>query len=486
MERFTKFGLVIIILFSLIIRLYKINEFPFFPFSDEYIAANSVLSYLNTGKDLNGQINVYFYNALMSTPPIIGLLLAPLFILFGTNVYTIRIPTIIFAVLSIFFLYKLSFLITKSKKTALISSLLLAIIPWHFHFSRFGVNAVSSVFFILAGFYYLLLGRTVKKSFLIGMILFALSLYSYSSAMITSPLFVISTILIFSRDYLKDKKTLLLGIILFLIISAPLAINFITDKKANERPQNIFVFKNKTPAEGFNLFTKHYLEHYSPSFLFLKGDPNIRHNAPNNGELYIFMAPFIIIGLLLFLKKRDKISLFILFWLLFFPLPSALTNDGNPHATRSLLGAPLFCILSAYAISRFAKPVILAVTIIIASFNVYSYFNNYFNIYPKVLFSSNAWGYGTDEVFNFLKANSQKYQKICINYTHWYATNEFILYYFGKENSEVKVFNNPDPETCKNPGSIIVLPANDKTITQKPVETIYGFDHLPLYNLYEF
>lgn len=481
-----KLLIILILLFALAIRLYKIGQFPFFPFSDEYIAANSVLSYLNTGRDLNGQINVYFYNALMSTPPIIGLLLTPLFLLFGPNVYTIRLPTVIFSILSIYFLYKLATLLTKSKKVGLLSAFLLSLIPWHFHFSRFGVNAISSVFFLLAGIYFLLLGRTGKKSFLIGMVLFGLSLYSYSSAMITTPLFVIVILLIFSKDYLKNKKILLVGIVLFLIISTPLAVNFVTDKKANERPQNIFVFKNKTLTEGLTTFTKHYLEHYSISFLFVNGDPNIRHNVQNHGELYPIMAPFIILGLVLILKKRDKTSLFILFWLLFFPLPSALTDDGNPHATRSLIGSPLFCLLSAYAIVKFAKPAILAVVILVASFNIYSYFNSYFNIYPYSLYSSNAWGYGNEEVFNFLKQNYQRYQKICVNYTHWYATNEFILYYFGKENYDRKVFNNPNPQTCKSPNSVIVLPANNSTTTQKPIKTIYGFDNLPLYNFYEF
>ena len=35
---------------------------------------------------------------------------------------------------------------------------------------------------------------------------------------------------------------------------------------------------------------------FSTEFLFIKGDPNLRHNLPNHGEFYLLEAFFLILG----------------------------------------------------------------------------------------------------------------------------------------------------------------------------------------------
>jgi len=67
------------------------------------------------------------------------------------------------------------------------------------------------------------------------------------------------------------------------------------------------------------------------------------------GNFYWLDLPLMVLGLLKLFKKINKISLFLLFWLIVAPLPSAITIDA-PHATRMLQIVPLLVILMGLGI----------------------------------------------------------------------------------------------------------------------------------------
>ena len=57
-------------------------------------------------------------------------------------------------------------------------------------------------------------------------------------------------------------------------------------------------------------FTRNYLAHFTPDFLFTNGAPHKQHHVQGIGELYAFQAPFLIIGLIseVTLDARDVIA----------------------------------------------------------------------------------------------------------------------------------------------------------------------------------
>ena len=97
-----------------------------------------------------------------------------------------------------------------------------------------------------------------------------------------------------------------------------------------------------TVAEG-------YIAHFNPKWLFVTGDSNNnRHNAPRMGLLYIFLLPFILIGIyqLIFGKYDKKIKYFVFAWFLIAPIPASITTEV-PHAVRTMNSVPMYAIFAA-------------------------------------------------------------------------------------------------------------------------------------------
>lgn len=158
MKKKSLFILTLILFFSFILRMSKITEIPAAPFGDEVQEANAALSYLKTGRDIDSKIHGFFYDEFQFNPPMIGLSMIPGFLFFGPNNFTIRFPAVIYSMLSLYIFFKLVQLITGRTNTALISTFILSVTPWHFHFSRIGWCQASFPFCFLITIYFLLKG----------------------------------------------------------------------------------------------------------------------------------------------------------------------------------------------------------------------------------------------------------------------------------------------------------------------------------------
>ncbi len=82
------------------------------------------------------------------------------------------------------------------------------------------------------------------------------------------------------------------------------------------------------------------------------------HHAPSFGLLHLIEFPIIFLGIIFILfKGLNRYTLIFLLWLLFVPIPDAVTREA-PHAVRSELFLPIWQIFGAvglYTIYRFLK-----------------------------------------------------------------------------------------------------------------------------------
>ena len=90
-----------------------------------------------------------------------------------------------------------------------------------------------------------------------------------------------------------------------------------------------------------------YLDYFSPRFLFISGDPELRHHTGHGGELYWCLAPLILIGLCVAVRCwRQQVSYrIILVGVLVSPVSAAFTVDRE-HSTRCVY-AVIFWLLLA-------------------------------------------------------------------------------------------------------------------------------------------
>ena len=163
----------------------------------------------------------------------------------------------------------------------------------------------------------------------------------------------------------------------------------------------------------------------------------------NFGRIYLFEYLFLFAGILLIIKNRVKPeNKILLWWLLIFPIASALTLGGENHAFRSVTALPLFEILIAIALIKtldilnriLKKGSVWMVFIFITLFtlNISVIISYYFNTYKKDY--AQDYEYGIKEVVDFIK--NKNYEKVIISNessNQYIISQEFIyvLYYLN-------------------------------------------------------
>jgi hypothetical protein len=95
-----------------------------------------------------------------------------------------------------------------------------------------------------------------------------------------------------------------------------------------------------------------YLSYFNPTFLFWRGDDNPRHSMLPMGQLHYIEVITVFIGLIGVIKSRHPHRRILYLWLLLYPIPASLTT--STHAIRAIMGAPIFAILSGYALHTLA------------------------------------------------------------------------------------------------------------------------------------
>ena len=443
--------LITIIIIAAFLRLYNIAGLPPGLYPDEAMNGNNALEALSTGNfkvfypENNGREGLFIN--------IQALFLA----IFGNEPWALRLPSVIFGILTvlgIYFLAKelfreknskpetlnskqiqnpnfqnsknfrildLGFRISHSEKIALLSSFFLATSFWHINFSRIGFRAIMAPTFLVWGIFLLLKALNQIKNnsqFLISNIqsnskfqipkskfhwllpllagaVYGLGFYSYIAYRAT-PLLIFVILLFYWISILRTsdvhnhnrmsdvrkliRRKFLLSIFYFLIstiiVVAPLGLYFL------QNPQDFFgrttqisIFNSPTLLKNLSI----NILKTAGMFNFI-GDWNWRHNYAGRPELFWPVGILFLIGIFLIVKsliqkskiknqndpeqiasqlygagnskfKADTKTLHFAFcilisWLIVAALPAVVSNEGIPHALRSLLMIPPVFILA--------------------------------------------------------------------------------------------------------------------------------------------
>lgn len=421
------FKLLFIFLFvsGILLRFWAIDSFP--PLNrDEAAIGYNAYSILKTGKDEWGEHLPFSFKSFGDYKMPGYIYLSTLAVgTFGLNEFAVRFWSAISGIAAIILLYFLSVWVYQKLKLgkkiyrlSLVVSLFLLFNPWHFFFSRIGFEANLALTLFLGGLTAFLYGLKKRWLLPISSLCFVLNLYTYSSGFIFLPFFLFLLFILFFKDLLckKDLYLLLwLGILLIGGLHATWSVWLVSLAKVD-----ITIFNNPGMIDNFNnlrtavfqesplwarlwlnkpfyylrIFMNNYLLSFSPRFLIISAGVHPWHQVPNMGNFYWLDLPLIILGLLKLFKKINKISLFLLFWLVLAPLPSAITIDA-PHATRMLQIVPLLVILMGLGIVQIEswlgnkKKVginkIWLISLLVYVFLVTRFIYMYFISYPKQL-----------------------------------------------------------------------------------------------------
>lgn len=459
-------GLVIAV--GAFFRLFDLAHLPISLFGDEIDVGYHAWSLVTTGRDYMGYLLPTYIQSLTEwRAPLLMYITAPFIGIFGNSPFVIRLPVALLGIASIYLVYLLVKELFQNKKIALLSAFILSMTPWHIHYSRASFEVVPLIFLEMLGTYLF-----IKKKVFVSFIPFALTLYTYSTASVFTPLLVITLIFIYRPDIFRTKNiwkfALSIAMILPLVYSiffgqaagrfkgisifndTKIIDNIIiqrTDPWVSKSSTEVF-FHNKYFAYA-TTFGENYLKAFSPEFLFLQGDPNFRQSISGQGELLWIVLPFLLYGLFLTFKNIGERSFrFLLTWLLIAPIASSLTQGGGNHATRLFLMIPPLIVISAYGLAQFISQIknkyFIATIFLIFIFCFANYWHRYSSHYRYE--SAAMWQSGYEDIFAQLTPLLKDSQNVYINNTAAPSLTKFSLFtkYPPSEFQKNFLGNNPD------------------------------------------
>lgn len=436
------FILLLIIGLASFLRLWHLSSFPSGLNADEAALGYNAYSIMLTGKDEHGHawpVNLESFGDFK--PAAYAYLLIPFVKVLGLTAFAVRVPSALFAILAVYLIY----LFVKEiwdKETGLVAAAILAVLPWHIHFSRGAWEVNTATTLILLGMWAGV--RWVKAqrfSWLATCVLaLVLSIYTYQSARLIAPILGLSLVFIYRRHFKKQILQVGLAAILLAITLIPFIGSIITSD-AGSRLAGVGLLSDIGPVNRVNelrgqyvrnvppIFSKilynrvtaysiqfvvNYLSHFDGNFLFVNGDVIERNKTPETGLLYL--TDFILIGagIVIVVKRRNEFTPLIWTWLFFAPIAAAATFQV-PHALRvQNMLIPLVIIMAA-AIREFTrtkKPLIVIGLVVVFGYQISRYLHEYYVHYPKQYPA--AWEYGFQELVSYINDQENKYDQIIV------------------------------------------------------------------------
>lgn len=436
-----RLALILILLLAFFVRFWQLDKAPSSLYWDEMDVGYQAYSFLKTGKDYFGNyFPIYFHSFADFRTPLFIYATVPFVAIFGLNEYAVRLPAVVFGVLSVFLFNILLKELIGSKKWIFLPTLFFAVSPWQIQYSRISFELSLMIFLFLLGLLGFLKGLKNPRWFYISALGFGLSVWTYSIAKLFIPLFAFALIVINLANLKKiDRKVIISSLILFTFILIPVLfsnffggggqrfseISILTDPTISSEINNKRLEQSLSSGAKYEAglettflekltfnkvlyqldkFSTNYLLAFSPEFLFLEGDLNLRHSPPGIGQLYRIDLLLLILGavfLILNYKKTPKeILLMILVWIILAPIPSALTRDGGNHASRLFFLSPVLLVVMSFGAyflvnnfaSRLTKFAIAFFSLIfITQFFIFQI--NYFTLYKWTSAEPFQYGY---------------------------------------------------------------------------------------------
>ncbi|MBM3208992.1 phospholipid carrier-dependent glycosyltransferase [Candidatus Shapirobacteria bacterium] len=430
-----------IILFFLVLalaaflRIYHLDRVPPHLSNDEISIAYDAYSVSKTLRDEHNHfLPVSFRSHGTYKAPLAIYLAIPTTVIFGNNEYSARLPSAILGVLTVLVIGLLVQLLTRNISLALLTSFTLAITPWHIYCSRMALESNIALFFVIFGIYLFFLSLNTGHFLLIliGFVSWAFSVYGYHTEWGFTPMIIIFLLLIYFRK-IKRKPIYLLGIFLFLALTAPIFINYLNNLHSYARASTEIILKEPTlnrtlASHEFNYFQKilvligavlgNYSQYTEVGYLFFDGLNVMPKNDPfQSGLFLIAFLPGFFFGLARVNKLFKENSGFIYLWAIFSPLVPTLTI-GGPNLVRNLVSAvPYTIIISAgnYELWHLFKSkwVRFLIAPMFISLSFFYFAMIYYHNFP--IGAAEGFQYGYKQIASYVKEHSARYQKIVID-----------------------------------------------------------------------
>ncbi len=299
---------LLIVLAGAIARLLYAGDIPGGLNQDEASIGYETYALLKEGIDRNGMfLPIHFIAWGSGQNALYAYLSMPFVFLFGLEVWTIRIVSLLFGLLAIFLMYRMGEKLFGSKQGAYVTALLTAISPWQMMMSRWALESNIFPTLVLLAVFFLFKSFEHSKWLYGFTITLSLSLYAYGTAYFFVPVFVAGLVVLFMVLKAFPLRLMIgngvLGVLLAVPIGLFLAVNrwgdsalnlglFTIPKLTVPRVERVSSAFGGSPGnewlENFKAFMK---------MMASQSDGLLWNAAPSFGILYSITTPVIILGL---------------------------------------------------------------------------------------------------------------------------------------------------------------------------------------------
>lgn len=425
-------GIFLLILFAFGLRSIGLNDNPSGFFRDEASKGYTSYCLMKTGMDM-GQAKwpLFVKEHARTTSSLYQYIDIPFISLFGLTEFAVRLPACLAGTASVL----VGFFIARrwwGTTAGIWTMAFICLSPWSLLLSRWANQSILLTLWVPLAVYFL--ARNEKGSIIdciLSAIFFLLALYTYATARLVAPvLAVLLSIAIMISS--KDRKRLILPLfcffVLFFIGSIPMASHLIGQPDASSsRLNDISIFNGQPIHLLVWEYCCNYALHLSPSFLFINGDANLRHNTLVFGQVHWYLAPLLIAGLIHTFKRRSRIDAILLVWFFCFPIAAAFTRESIPHALRSVYAVPVIQLMSvngllalnewrAYFQSKlspkFIRALVMIWFVVFVTFPAI-YIYDLFVRYPA--YSAQDWEYGYRDAVNWREENWLPQKRVVVS-----------------------------------------------------------------------
>ncbi|MFZ2187506.1 MAG: glycosyltransferase family 39 protein [Candidatus Moraniibacteriota bacterium] len=344
--------LLLILILAFTVRIYHIDSIPTGIYPDE--AANGV--------DALHAIETHdfklFYPANYGREGLFINLQTLSIAILGNTILGLKLWSILFGTLSVLGLYLLGKELFHRRAVGIIAAFMIATSYWAINFSRIGFRAIMTTFILSFSFYFFFRGLRTRqfRDFLFSGIIFGLGLHTYIAFRVAPLILVIllpALMLSYERFLQRYWKHAALFILGAFVAAAPMFYDFFISHPEDfaSRSSKISILSPEV-NHGNLLGTLTKTVSLSLVQYNFFGDQNWRHNYPPYPILDPFVGTFFLAGFLFTLWQtiallvrrirsgdRDTrlvTGFFLLGSFIIMLIPEFLTDEGLPHALRSI------------------------------------------------------------------------------------------------------------------------------------------------------
>ena len=347
----------------------RLGDAPVYMTPDEVIIAVDSHSVATTGRDVHGEVMPLYFKVQMRGEkrsgwfmPVIFYAMAVVLKVMPLSEITARLPTVIVGLTDIVLIFFIARRMFKSELLALAAAAMLVLTPAHFILSRYALDYLYPVPFVLGWLLcvlaYLEHGRS--RTLFAATFILGLGFYSYVSAVLMAPVYLLLTagLLSYARKPLREYAIAALGfaiplsLFVFWYIGHPTAFADTASRYELYDTSRMDAVQGLRSLFSYNSIESRAATYWSflnPSFLFFTGDLQMPFSTRAVGVFLLPVAALLLIGLGSALRHPTPAAVITLLGFFTAPVAAVLVPE-NSEIIRASPMLPFAVLLATFGV----------------------------------------------------------------------------------------------------------------------------------------